>query len=222
MKLSRLRSTLTTVTVVILALGGCSTGEQDSEGSSSASQPTAGANLMIPNAGFDADGDGNYTYDEYRRALDWAIEQFAWPPGVTVTSDLMLQVPANTSDIRQDAFEVGLESVAVSVWYSCAWMGIWIDATRNQDRSLAETSLDAMVNELPNLAAFQGGVDSLLREIAQSVRLGDPSRAQSFVNANCVFLNGYPWWEPPFATPALAPPAPAASPVASPLDWSQA
>lgn len=213
MKWSSLQPSLIIASLTALALTGCSSDGDDDRPSDPTPQSEAVA--TVPVAGLDGDGDGFYNYDEFVRGVTWAVGQFEWPPGVTITSDLILAGPQGSHDPRRDRFQLGLETGVVQMWHHCAWLGTWLDAFRIGDSVLQAESLAIAGAGFDIGPAMDPGSQEFIDGMVQKADLGDPSVVQQFISANCVFLNGYPWWSSPVASPS-APPA-IASPVATPI-----
>ncbi len=203
MRVSRLHLLLVVTSLTALTLAACGSGEADDR--PPAPSPPPEPQATAPIAGLDADGDGFYTYDEFVRGVEWAIGQFEWPPNVTITSDLILAQPQGSHDPRRDRFQVGLETGMVQMWHHCAWLGTWLDALRTGDSALQDESLAIASSGFDIGPSMSPGSQAFIDGMLQKAELGDPSVVQQFIDANCVFLNGYPWW-----------PSPAVSPVASP------
>jgi hypothetical protein len=213
MRLHSVCPVFVTAILSVLALAGCSDGNQGDQATSPPDRATADTGPTVPSAGLDSDGDGYYSYDEFTQAVDWATGQFTWPPGVDLGTNRMVPAAVDGRDMRQDQFQVGLEFDTVGAWHTCAWITAWLDAQRRDDRLAQREAMDVMTNVLPAEPNLDRGTADFMRQMAASAKLGDPSMVQQYIDANCVYMPGYPWADPD----ASPPPAPAASPVASSL-----
>jgi len=115
--------------------------------------------------------------------------------------------------MEADRFGIGMEQDILDIWHVCAWITAWQDGLRTGDQALQTEALDhfaAYIETQVNLG-MDPDSENYLRSIVESAQLGDPSKAQGFIEANCVFLTGYPWTAP---APASPPPSQATPPEA--------
>lgn len=195
---------------LILTLQACSSNNDpapetpSSQGTESSFNPP-----LEPLAGFDQDRDGFYTYDEFAEAVRLTVPQYDWPDGMVITSDLVLYQSPGSGSMESDRFGIGMERDILGIWHACAWITAWQNGIRTSDQELQTEARGHFADYIDAQVKLGMDPDSqdYLRGIVESAELDDPSRAQGFIAANCVFLTGYPWTGSDIASP----PSPQAS-----------
>ncbi len=162
--------------------------------------PTA-APPALPTAGrtnFDSDGDGFYTFEEFKQAVAALYPTYVWPDRYQVDPDHLLDGYAKYG-AEGSVFEVGGEFTIIGIPHRCAWEMTWLDAYRSGDAALMEQSLEQLRTvALKNPMSHQS-VREHLRQMIEAAELGDPALMQQDVTANCQGIA--------FITPVATPPA---------------
>jgi hypothetical protein len=173
-------------------------GEPESKSLPNGTAPTA-APPALPTAGrtnFDSDGDGFYTFDEFKQAVAALYPSYVWPEHYRVDPEHLLDGYADYAE--GSLFQVGGEYTIIGIPHMCAWQLTWIDAYRAGDTALMEQSLDQLRTVALNNPMSHQSVRDHLQQVIDAAELGDPALMQQDVTANCQGIA--------FITPAAATP----------------
>ncbi|MER3486020.1 MAG: hypothetical protein C4345_08680, partial [Chloroflexota bacterium] len=100
--------------------------EPVSKGLPTGTVPTA-AQAALPTAGwtnFDSDGDGFYTFDEFKQAVAALFPSYVWPERYQVDPDHLLDSYAEGAETF--SFQVGGEYTSIGLRHECAWQLTWL------------------------------------------------------------------------------------------------
>lgn len=147
------------------------------------SQPTT----TTADSQFDSDGDGFYTYNDLKQAVEALLPSYDFPQNYQVTSELLL---SGFADYKQGGgqWEVQYEYTLIGLRYLCAWGHTWLDAYRDGNTGLMDESLDHFADELQDNPVFNSYRDDIAPFIDKA-RLGDPSGLQQYIDSSCGSMN---------------------------------
>lgn len=133
---------------------------------------------------FDADGDGRYTYEELKKAVESLYIAYEWPEDYETTPQLLLSgfAPMAEQDAR---WRVPYEYTLVGGAHQCAWEFAWLDAYRVGDTALMDKSLGQLRTVAMTRPTLHPNAVEFFSEAYDQAALGDPALIQQDVENNC-------------------------------------
>lgn len=147
-------------------------------------RPTPAQKATLGPSSFDAEGDGFYTFDEFREAVIAIVDTFDWSPNYPVTADSIRSSMVDEPD-GDPRFEVGYEYTALFFPHACGWWQTWMEARAGGDTDLEAQALNQMLNVIPASPALDPGAADYYRDVGQRAQLGDSTGVIRALERSC-------------------------------------